>query len=613
MAVSLLQFLLVASAATYTSTLVEAACKDCFIQSRATYSPISTGNGPSDSGACGFGSFGATINDGDVSSVSNLYRDGVGCGACYHVRCRDSKLCRGEGVTVVVTSSGSSHNTDFILSRQAFARMALNSNSADALFSQGVIDVEYKRVPCSYPGKNITIKIDENSHPPHYLAFAIWFQQGNKDITAVLLCENENWGCKVLDRSYGGIWTTTSVPSGTLSLRMLFGSEEEDEETWIVPVNTIPQDWKAGDTYDTGVQPRLDRRRRMVPPDRLLEISERLYVFDCCLSTDVLEEDAYKDYLGGITSQLQDYHPDASFMVFNFREGDKRSHISDILSEYDITVMDYPRHYERCPVLPLEMIHHFLRSCECWLSMGQVSLMHCERGGWPVFAFMLTAVLLYLKQSNSEEQKTLEMVHNYAPKELLLLSPLNPHPSQLRYLNYISTRNVWSDWPPSGTPLVLDSLILRNLPLFELGGSRGCSPLVRVYGQDASNPADRISKLLFSTKNDVRCYQEEESMVVKIDVHCRVQGDVVLECVHLDEHLVGEEMMMFRVMFHTAYVRDNNLTLGRDDIDTLWDYKDRFSDDFKTEVLFSDADAFVPTLTTVAPNQDGLERVSPEE
>lgn len=36
-------------------------------------------------GACGFGEFGRTVNDGSVSGVSRLYRNGTGCGACYQV------------------------------------------------------------------------------------------------------------------------------------------------------------------------------------------------------------------------------------------------------------------------------------------------------------------------------------------------------------------------------------------------------------------------------------------------------------------------------------------------------------------------------------------------
>jgi formin 2 len=72
-------------------------------------------------------------------------------------------------------------------------------------------------------------------------------------------------------------------------------------------------------------------------------------------------------------------------------------------------------------------------------------------------------------------------------------------------------------------------------------------------------------------------------MLVKIDIRCRIQGDVVLECIHLDEDLVREEMM-FRVMFHTAFVRANILMLIRDEIDTLWDAKDQFPKDFRAEV-----------------------------
>ncbi|KAL0364711.1 UNVERIFIED_CONTAM: Formin-like protein 20 [Sesamum angustifolium] len=250
------------------------------------------------------------------------------------------------------------------------------------------------------------------------------------------------------------------------------------------------------------------------PPDRLLEISERVYVFDCCFSSDVLDEDEYSTYMNGIVAQLQDHYPDAAFMVFNFKQGDRRSQLSDVLTQYDMKVMEYPQQYEGCPLLPLEMIYHFLRSSESWLSLeGQqnVLLMHCERGGWPVLAFMLAALLLYRRQYTGE-QKTLEMVYKQAPKELLhLLTPLNPQPSQLRYLQYISRRNFRLDRPPSDSPLELDCIILRILPLYD--GGRGCRPVVRVYSQDShSKTSSRSSKLLFTTSNmkkHLRFYQQE--------------------------------------------------------------------------------------------------------
>lgn len=235
-------------------------------------------------------------------------------------------------------------------------------------------------------------------------------------------------------------------------------------------------------------------------------------VFDCCFSTDVLEEDEYKAYMGSIIAQLQDHFHDSSFSVFNFKEGEKPTQISDILLQYDMTVIEYPQQYNGCPLLPLEMTHHFLRSSESWLSLaGQpnVLLMHCERGGWPVLAFMLAALLLYRKQYNGE-LKTLEMVYKQAPRELLyLLSPLNPQPSQLRYLQYISRRNLGSEWPPSDAPLYLDCLILRDIPLFDNG--HGCRPVVHVYGHDPSKPANKSSKFFFSTsktKKFVRYYQQ---------------------------------------------------------------------------------------------------------
>lgn len=74
---------------------------------------------------------------------------------------------------------------------------------------------------------------------------------------------------------------------------------------------------------------------------------------------------------------------------------------------------------------------------------------------------------------------------------------------------------------------------------------------------------------------------------MKIDIHCHVQGDVVIECIHLDDDLLREEMM-FRVMFNTSFIRSNILMLQREDIDALWDARDQLPKDFKTEVCYTE-------------------------
>lgn len=219
--------------------------------------------------------------------------------------------------------------------------------------------------------------------------------------------------------------------------------------------------------------------------------------------------------MGGIVHKLCQHLPDSSFMVFNFREGENQSQIEAILKGYDMTVINYPHHYENCPILTMETIHHFLRSSESWLSLGpsNVLLLHCELGGWPVLAFMLAALLIFRKQY-SGEQKTLDIIYKQAPRELLqLMLPLNPLPSQLRYLRYVSRRNLGSEWPPLDRALTLDYIILRDIP--NADGEGGCRPIFRIYGQDPFMAADRTPKVLFSTpkkSNAVRHYKQVVSV-----------------------------------------------------------------------------------------------------
>ncbi|KAK4486296.1 hypothetical protein RD792_008967 [Penstemon davidsonii] len=330
------------------------------------------------------------------------------------------------------------------------------------------------------------------------------------------------------------------------------------------------------------------------PPDGLLELSDRVYVFDSCFSTEVLSEEIYQLYLHEIITELHEEFPESSFLAFNFREGEKRSQFAEILCEYDVTVMDYPRQYEGCPLLPLSLIHHFLRVSESWLSIGNchnVVLLHCERGGWPLLAFVLASFLVFRKL-HTGERKTLEMVYREGPRGLLqLLSPLNPFPSQLRYLQYVSRRNISPEWPPPERPLSLDCLILRAIPKFD--NQKGCRPIIRIFGRNLLSKDGLSTQMIYSMHKkgrQVRHYRQKDSDVIKIDIQCLVQGDVVLECVHLDLD-PEREVMMFRIMFNTAFIRSNILMLNCENLDTLWDSKARFPKGFRAEVLFGDVES----------------------
>ncbi|KAL6861149.1 hypothetical protein ACP4OV_016849 [Aristida adscensionis] len=329
------------------------------------------------------------------------------------------------------------------------------------------------------------------------------------------------------------------------------------------------------------------------PPAGLVEISGNILVFDHCFSTDLFEEDEMLPYIGGILKQLLGRYSIDSFMVFNFEGCKKDNQIANIFSYYDMCVMGYPRNYEGCPLLTMEMIHHFLRSSESWLSLSQDNLLliHAEHGGWPVLAFALAALLVYLKRYK-DERKALEMVCRHAPDGLAeLFSPLDPLPSQLRYLKYVSKRHKSPGmWPPVDKVLNLNCIIIRKVPNFD--GQGGCRPIFRIYGPDPLAPNERSTKVLFSTPktNDfVQLYTQEDCEIIKVNVQCPVRGDVVMECISLDEDF-EHEVMVFRAMFSTAFIEDNLFLLNRDQIDILWDTKHRFPADFRVEAIFSDMD-----------------------
>ncbi|KAI8525980.1 hypothetical protein RHMOL_Rhmol13G0272700 [Rhododendron molle] len=224
--------------------------QDAYVSSRATYygSPDCLGT---PTGACGFGGYGRTVNDGSVSGVSRLYRNGTGCGACYQVRCKVPQLCVEDGVNVVVTDYGEGDKTDFVLSTRAYSRLA-RPNAALELLAYGVVDVEYRRIPCQYPGYNLMVKVHEHSRFPDYLALIFLYQAGQNDITAVELFQADCQQWKGMRNAYGAVWDMANPPPGAINIRaQVSGSAGQ---TWVQLSSVVSSEWKAGAAYDTSIQ-----------------------------------------------------------------------------------------------------------------------------------------------------------------------------------------------------------------------------------------------------------------------------------------------------------------------------------------------------------------------
>ncbi|KAI4327186.1 hypothetical protein L6164_019678 [Bauhinia variegata] len=230
--------------------LLPALCtsQDGFTYSRATYygSPDCYG---SPKGACGFGEYGRTVNDGSVTGVCGLWKNGSGCGACYQVRCKIPDYCDDDGAYVVVTDFGVGDNTDFVMSPRAYSRLGRNPDASAKLFKCGVVDVEYRRVPCRY-SYNILVKVHEHSRNPHYLAIVVLYVGGTTDITAVELWREDCQEWRPMRRVFGVVFDYENPPRAQINLRFQVNGQAD----WVPLKRPLPSTWEAGAAYETDIQ-----------------------------------------------------------------------------------------------------------------------------------------------------------------------------------------------------------------------------------------------------------------------------------------------------------------------------------------------------------------------
>lgn len=220
----------------------------------ATWYGSANGAG-SDGGACGYQNlvdqppFSSLITAGGPS----LYQSGKGCGACYQVKCTSNSACSGDPVTVVVTDECpgggpcTAESAHFDLSGTAFGGMAV-SGQEDKLRNAGVLQIQYKRVPCKYPGRSVAFHVDAGSNP-YYFAAVVEYEDGDGDLRSMeikqALDKEDAW--IPMEQSWGALWriNSGSVLRAPLSIKL---TSLVSGKT-IVASGVIPAGWVPGKTY----------------------------------------------------------------------------------------------------------------------------------------------------------------------------------------------------------------------------------------------------------------------------------------------------------------------------------------------------------------------------
>ncbi|XP_044973389.1 expansin-B7-like [Hordeum vulgare subsp. vulgare] len=228
-----------------------------WLDARATWYGAPDGAGPLDNGgACGF----KKVNLPPFNAMTScgnepIFKDGKGCGSCYQIRCvgKAHPACSGIPETVIITDMNyyPVARYHFDLSGTAFGAMAKDGRNEE-LRHAGIIDMQFKRVPCQYRGLSVTFHVEKGSNP-NYLAILVEYGNGDGDVAQVDLMDGgEPTGAWApMRHSWGSIWRmdTRRPLRGPFSLRVTNGSGRS-----LVADQVIPADWKPQAVYSSGVQ-----------------------------------------------------------------------------------------------------------------------------------------------------------------------------------------------------------------------------------------------------------------------------------------------------------------------------------------------------------------------
>ncbi|BBG97362.1 expansin B2 [Prunus dulcis] len=201
-----------------------------------------------DGGACGYGNAVETLHSLkwcllEALLYSNQAKD------VELVKCTTNAACSGNSATVVITDECpgcTSESVHFDLSGTAFGAMAVSGQEGQ-LRNAGVLQIQYKRVDCNYPGVTLIFRVDSGSNP-NYFATLIEYEDGAGDLTEVHLKQSggdsDSW--LLMQESWGAVWKldSGSALQAPFSIRLTASDGQA-----LVANNVIPDGWQAGQTY----------------------------------------------------------------------------------------------------------------------------------------------------------------------------------------------------------------------------------------------------------------------------------------------------------------------------------------------------------------------------
>jgi hypothetical protein len=171
----------------------------------------------------------------------------------FQIRCnkKNHPECSNVPQTIVITdvNFGPVAKYYFDLSGTAFGAMALPGRNAQ-LRRAGMLHMQFRRVPCNWPGVKLTFYILKGANP-YYLPVMV--QNVNRAGTVVKMEVQRSKGgsWEPMYRSWGSVWRRDSGNklTGPLSFRVTSESGKP-----VVATNVIPVGWKGGNTYTSKVQ-----------------------------------------------------------------------------------------------------------------------------------------------------------------------------------------------------------------------------------------------------------------------------------------------------------------------------------------------------------------------